>query len=58
MWQISVMKCMTNALYCTWASSSTLAAGILCNTLIKTNIFIKQNPFHKERLTKAFYKVA
>jgi hypothetical protein len=29
-----------------------------CNTLIKTNLFIKQNPFHKERLTMAFYKVA
>jgi hypothetical protein len=27
-----------------------------CNSLIKTNLFIKQNHFHKECLTKAFYK--
>jgi hypothetical protein len=29
-----------------------------CNTPIKTNLFIKQNPFHKEHLTKTFYKAA
>jgi hypothetical protein len=29
-----------------------------CNTPIKTNLFIKQNPFHKEHLTMVFYKAA
>jgi hypothetical protein len=29
-----------------------------CNTPIKINLFTKQNPFHKKRLTRAFYKAA